>query len=138
MQQKSSIAFALNAFAGVILIAVVVGVVVGAFFFFPSWGKWRADQAGQAELRKAESSRRVQIEDARAKAEAAEFLNEAEVIRARGLAEANSIIAESLAGPSGDAYLRYLWITEVAVTDGERIYIPTEAGLPILEAGNIR
>jgi|TARA_B100002003_G_C14041045_1_gene501641 hypothetical protein len=31
--------------------------------------------------------------------------------------------------------LRYVWIKGLQDGNGERIYIPTEAGLPILEAG---
>jgi hypothetical protein len=33
------------------------------------------------------------------------------------------------------AYLHYLWIHNLAETRNEVIYIPTEANLPILEAG---
>ena len=37
-----------------------------------------------------------------------------------------------------DAYLRYLWINKLSDSEakgGQVIYVPTEAGLPILEAG---
>ena len=58
---------------------------------------------------------------------------EAEVIRARGVAEANRIISDSLKG--NESYLRYLWIDKLSDNQNV-IYVPTEAGLPILEAGN--
>lgn len=49
------------------------------------------------------------------------------------MAEANKIIGGSLAG--NDAYLRYLWITTLDNTaDKTVVYVPTEAGLPILES----
>jgi len=32
-------------------------------------------------------------------------------------------------------YIHYLWVRNIDKMDGEKIYIPTEAGLPILEAG---
>jgi hypothetical protein len=55
------------------------------------------------------------------------------IARAHGVAEANKIIGNSLKG--NEAYLRYLWIHNLAESKGDVIYVPTEAGLPILEAG---
>ncbi|WP_421713599.1 FAD-dependent oxidoreductase [Alteromonas abrolhosensis] len=57
----------------------------------------------------------------------------ADIERAKAAAEANRIIGESLKG--NEEYLRYVWIKGLQDGNGERIYIPTEAGLPILEAG---
>ena len=57
---------------------------------------------------------------------------QAEVERAKGVAEANEIIGESL--KENEAYLRYLWIIGLQDGSSEVIYIPTEANLPILEA----
>ncbi len=81
------------------------------------------------------ASRQVQIQDAQSKLEAAKSLAAAEVERARGVAEANKIIGGSL--KNNEEYLRYLWIhnLEQAEKTGQVIYVPTEAGLPILEAG---
>ena len=66
--------------------------------------------------------------------DAAKNLADAEVERARGIAASNKIIADGLGGPEG--YLRWLWID--ALREGKEgntiIYIPTEAGLPVLEA----
>ena len=52
---------------------------------------------------------------------------------AKGTAEANRIIGDSL--KNNEAYLRYLWIHNLEEGKNEVIYIPTEAGMPILEAG---
>ena len=71
--------------------------------------------------------------EAEAKKESARALAEAEVIRAEGVAKANSIIGESLRG--NESYLRYLWIQTLNDNPQNVIYVPTEAGLPILEAG---
>ena len=57
---------------------------------------------------------------------------QAEIERAKGVAKANEIIGKSLKGNS--EYLKYLMIQGLNEGKGERIYIPTEAGLPILEA----
>ncbi len=70
--------------------------------------------------------------DAETKVTIARAESKAEVERAKGAAEANRIIGESLKG--NESYLRYLWITGLKDGNGERIYIPTEAGIPILEA----
>jgi hypothetical protein len=56
----------------------------------------------------------------------------AEIARAKGVAEANQIIADSL--KNNEAYLRYLWIDKLSDNQNV-IYVPTEAGLPLLEAG---
>ena len=69
---------------------------------------------------------------AKAKKEAAVFEAEAEVERAKGVAQANKIIGESL--NENENYLRYLWIQSLNDGNAETIYVPTEANLPILEA----
>lgn len=100
-----------------------------------SWQVQQARWAGEAKLARAENEKKVQIEDAKGKLESAKLLSQAEVERAKGVAEANRIIGDSLRG--NEAYLRYLWISnlEHAEAKGSVIYVPTEAGLPILEAG---
>jgi hypothetical protein len=46
-------------------------------------------------------------------------------------------IGDSLKG--NEAYLRYLWINNSDGNgDKQVIYVPTEAGLPILEAGRLK
>ena len=48
--------------------------------------------------------------------------------------QANRIIGQSLKG--NEEYLNYLWINNIEKSNSEKIYIPTEAGMPILEARN--
>lgn len=99
----------------------------------PQYNVWQQEQAGKAELARASSNRKIAIQEAEAKMESAKLLAMAEVERAKGVAAANKIIGESLKG--NDSYLRYLWIQGLQDKDNNTIYIPTEAGLPILEAG---
>lgn len=61
---------------------------------------------------------------------------EAEVERAKGRAQANKIIGQSL--NNNESYLRYLWINNLKNEHNQVIYIPTEANLPILEAARLR
>ncbi len=87
---------------------------------------------GQAELKQAEWNRQIKVREAEARKDSAVFEADAEILRAKGVAEANKIIGKSLQG--NEAYLRYLWIQGLQDGSSETIYIPTEANLPILEA----
>ncbi len=98
----------------------------------PVYSVWSQRLAGEAELAKAESSRKIRILEARAEQEAAKALAEAEVIRAEGVSKANKIIGDSLQNNEG--YLRYLWIQGLQSNHMQVVYVPTEANLPILEA----
>ena len=102
-----------------------------------------AENNGKSALIEATSSKQVQIEDARGLAEASELkaksmINiakaeaQAEVERAYGVAKANEIIGNSLKGNA--EYLKYLQIDAIKNSQGSKIYVPTEAGIPILEA----
>lgn len=112
-----------------------VCLVVAGMAGFPQYNVWQQRLAGEAELSRASQSRQIAIQEALAKKDAAANLAEAEIIRASGVAKANQIIGESL--KQNEAYLKYLWITEVANNQKgtNTVYIPTEANLPILEAG---
>jgi len=132
----------------VFIVSTLILVVVGSIITLGMWGipKYRIykqDLAGQANLRQQEWEKKILIEQARAQNDAA-TLNaearikqaqaeaEAEIVRAKGVAEANKIIANSLQG--NESYLRYLWIDKLS-GNSQVIYVPTEAGLPILESG---
>lgn len=102
----------------------------------PQYNVWQQGLEGEAELARAAQNRRIKTLEAEAKKDSAKLDAEAEVVRAEGLAKANKILGESLAGEQGERYLRYLWINGLEKGDHrETIYIPTEAGLPVLEAG---
>ena len=118
----------------VVSVLIVVVFMIGlAMIILPLYGVWAAEQHGRAELANAEYSKRVAVETAKAKKDSASFEAEAEVARAQGVAQANHIIGDSL--KNKEEYLRYLYITNLeSVQNREVIYIPTEAGIPILEA----
>lgn len=119
----------------VAMIAIILTIVAAGMFVGPQWNVWRAELQGKAALAQAENERKVLIEEAKARLESAKYYAEAEVERAKGVAEANRIVAEGLGGPEG--YLRYLWINKLGENDQDVIYIPTEAGIPILEASRL-
>ena len=100
----------------------------------PTYTVWQSEKAGEATFARAEKDRQVKVLEAQAKLDSAQLEAKAEIERAKGVAGANAIIADGLKG--NDAYLRYLWIDKVAGnTSREVVYVPTEANLPILEAG---
>ena len=112
---------------------VFVIVVICWMAFGPMYNVWQQGLAGQAELRRAEQNRQIKVQEAQALKDSATLIAESEVLRARGVKEANEIIAQSLDGQ--DEYLRYLYIDMLRDTaEKQIIYIPTEASLPILEA----
>lgn len=121
----------------------IIILIFGCFFYFtfcyfinPLINVWRQGKEGEALLAHAEYSRQIATCEANAKKESAKALAEAEIIRARGVAEANRIIGDSL--KSNEAYLRYLYINQLSESkDKTVIYVPTEAGLPIMEAGRL-
>lgn len=122
---------------GMIASYIIFGVIfVAAFLMFviPALKPWWAGQHGKAELAQAEQNRQIAILEAKAKEESALHLSQAEINRARGVAESNRIIGESL--KENEDYLRYLWIVDVAGSNVDKtvVYVPTEANLPILEA----
>ena len=116
----------------VILAIVIVALVIIAWILIANINVYTKELSGKAQLRESEWSRQVAVEEARARQESAKLDAQAEVERAKGVREANEIIAGSLVG--NEEYLRYLWIDRVAGSENV-IYVPTEAALPILEAG---
>lgn len=112
---------------------VVLGLVGVGMYGCPQYNIYEQRASGEAELAKADYSRQVQVRDAQGKLDSASLLAQVEIKRAEGVAQANKIIGDSLKG--NDAYLRYLWITDMTASKSPTvIYVPTEANLPILEA----
>jgi regulator of protease activity HflC (stomatin/prohibitin superfamily) len=116
------------------IIGIMSGVVIigGLMMGLPTYSVWQQEMSGKAELAKAEQNRQIKIQEAKALKEAATYQAEAEVARAKGVAEANKIIGQSLKG--NEAYLRYLWVN--ALNDKESVatvYIPTEANMPLMK-----
>jgi regulator of protease activity HflC (stomatin/prohibitin superfamily) len=121
----------------VLVALLAAGGVGGCLAFGPIYRVWEQEKAGQAELARAESNRKIAILEASAKQQAAVMLAQAEVERAKGVAQANQIIGEGLKGH--EEYLRYLWLMGLehvasSPNGSTVVYVPTETNLPILEA----
>lgn len=120
---------------GLIVVIVIISFIlvsIGGCWAMPQYSVYQQRLEGEAELAKANYSKQVAVQEAQAKLDSASKLADAEIARARGVAEANKIIGTSLQG--NEAYLRYLWIMSLETSNDKVIYVPTEANLPILEA----
>ncbi len=122
------------AWAGLIFVLVVIGMIWAMVWGYQTFRVYSAGQAGKAELAQAEYNRQIIVRQAQAKLDAASLEAQAAVAHAKGVKESNEIIANGLGGAEG--YLRFLYIQMLSdQQDKQIIYLPTEAGLPILEAG---
>lgn len=127
-----------------LLVAIIMTLSLSSCWEFNRQQRIKdANAQGKAILQQAENEKKAMIEEAKAKNESATLEAQAkikiakaeaqaEIERAKGVAEANRIIGESLKGR--DEYLKYLMINAIKDGKGDRVYIPTEASLPILEA----
>jgi regulator of protease activity HflC (stomatin/prohibitin superfamily) len=116
-------------------VGVIVLVIIAFMFGYPKYRVWQQGLEGEAELKRAEQNRKIAVQEAEAKKEAAKSLADAEVIRAEGVAKANAIIGSSL--KDNENYLKYLWIDNLEKNPNAVIYVPTENGMPIMEAGRL-
>ena len=113
-----------------ISIFLLIAISAGLMAAVPVYKVWQQEMRGKAALAEAQQNRQIQIEEARANLESQRLNSEAEVERARGMAKAIEIEDGKLT----TRYIQYLWVRNIDKMDGDKIYIPTEANLPILEA----
>ena len=118
-------------------IVVVVAIIAAFMFGYPNYKVWSMEMKGKASFAEAQQNRSIRVLEAQAALDAAKLTAQAEIERAKGANEANSIMTESLGG--AENYLRWSYINMLQETAGKAgqttIYIPTEAAMPILEAG---
>lgn len=130
--------YELNLKSWVVLIVTALFLIIGGvgscMYIRPRYNVWSQEMDGKAEFAKAEQNRKIKIEEAKANLEAEKLNAQAEIERAKGAAEAIRIENGSIT----PAYIQYLWVRQQnANTNNKIIYIPTEAGLPVLEAGRV-
>lgn len=112
----------------VTIVALIAAFLIGG----PQYNVWRQSLNGKAELQKAEYTRQVAVLEAQAKLDSASKLADSEIERAKGVAEANRIIGDSL--KDNPRYLQYLYVTglqEGSEKGNRTIYVPTEGGMPV-------
>lgn len=121
-----------EAAVGTVVFVLFFGLILGTCALEPQYQVYKKTQDGKAILKEAESSRKAQIEEAKANLESQKLNAKAEVERAKGAAKAIKLEGGKLT----PEYIKYRWVMQMERqgTAPDKIYIPTEAGLPILEA----
>lgn len=118
-----------------ITLVITVLTIAASMLVIPPYRVWSEGMKGKAEFMRAEQNRKIKIEEAKANLDAEKLNAQAEVERAKGAAEAIKIENGSLT----PTYIQYLWVRQQNANANNRIiYIPTEAGLPVLEAGRVQ
>ena len=114
------------------VIVITAVVLLWILWGYPTWNVWASHKAGLADLEQAKKEQQIQIAKAQSRLDAAEINKNAAIIEAQAVAEQIKTIGTQLT--SHDLYLKWQWIKMMEERDGETIYVPTEASLPILEA----
>jgi len=96
------------------LVGTFLAVLVGqaCYWGFVGWahyGVWSNEMAGRAAMARAEQDRQIKVREAQASKDAASLLADAEVARAKGVAEANKIVADGLGGSEGSPSTPARW-----------------------------
>src|SRR5690554_4219671 len=93
-----------------ITIIISTGILIIALMFgLPLYNVWQQEMAGKAEMAKAEQNRKILIEEARARLEAEKLNAQAEVERAKGMAEAMKLENGTLNSTYNQYLLYVLW-----------------------------
>lgn len=118
-----------------IFVAVLVIAIITWFIgIYPVWNVWASKKSGEAQLQEALNAQRIQLAEATARKEAATLNKEAAIIEAEAVSEQIKKIGSELT--NHDLFLKWQWIQMMEKRqNNSTIYVPTEAGLPILEAG---
>ena len=94
---------------------------------FPRYGVWQQNLSGKASLARATQERQIQVEQAKAERESAEIRAEAIAIVGQAAKDFPEYRNQEFIGAFAEA-LQGGSISQI-------IYVPTEANIPILEAG---
>lgn len=114
--------------SSILIVAVVaIALIFGLMFGLPQYSVWQQEMAGKARLAEATQSRQILIEQARAEKEAAILQAEAIKIMGEAAQKYPEYRKQEFIGAFGEALK--------AGTISQIIYVPTEANIPILEAG---
>ena len=112
-----------------IIIAIIVFLIMlsSIFIGIPLWNVWRSGLSGEAELKRAEQTRMIQIQQAKGEKEAAQLRADAIAIVGKAAKEFPEYRQQEFIGAFSEA-MHNGKINQI-------IYVPTEGNIPILEAG---
>ncbi len=116
---------------------LVVVLIVWTLFGMPIWRVWAQRKQGEADLQQAHKEQQIQVSKAQGRLDAAAINKQAAIIEAEAVAAQIETIGQTLT--KHDLYLKWQWIKMMEERpESSVIYVPTEANLPILEAGKRR
>ncbi len=117
-----------------LIVLFVVAAVAWVLFGYPVWKVWASQKQGEADLQQAHKEQQIQVSKAQGRLDAAKLNKEAAVIEAEAVSAQIEKIGAQLT--EHDLYLKWQWIKMMEDRpDSSVIYVPTEANMPILEAG---
>jgi regulator of protease activity HflC (stomatin/prohibitin superfamily) len=115
---------------GLLVVVLIAWALVG----LPVWRVWAQGKQGEADLQQAHKEQQIQVSKAQGRLDAAHINKEAAIIEAEAVAAQIEKIGQTLT--KHDLYLKWQWIKMMEERpESSVIYVPTEANLPILEAG---
>ena len=131
-EQKADRLWARGIFFGGLGLFIAIVFYLSSWWWGPSYSVWQRGMQGRANLSQADYERQVQVVNAQANLQAQKYNAQSEIVRAHGVAQANNIVKHSIT----DQYIRYLWVQTLDKGKHDQIiYVPTDTGLPITEAG---
>jgi hypothetical protein len=111
----------------IIILLLTIGLIASMMFGIPAWNVWRSGLSGEADLRRAAQTRQIQIEQAKGEEEAAKHRANAIAIVGKAAKEYPEYRTQEFIGAFAEA-MHNGRISQI-------IYVPTEANIPITEAG---
>lgn len=115
-----------NVLIGMISVFVVIAILF-VLFAWPQYKVWQQGMSGQARLAEAQQSKQIAIETAKSELESAKLRAEAIKVMGKAAQEYPEYRNQEFIGAFGEA-LREGKVNQI-------IYVPTEANIPVLEAG---
>lgn len=112
-----------------IIIASMTAITIILMTVIPWYKIWSKKMEARAAFVEAVTNKNILMIQAKANLEAQRLNSQAEVERAIGMAKAMEIEDDKLTRE----YIYYLWVRNIDKIQGQKIYIPTESQLPILE-----
>lgn len=110
----------------VVLLVLVFGIGL-LMWVLPTWNVWRQGLSGEAALKKAQQTRQIIVEQAKAEKEAAQMRADATAVVGKAAKEYPEYRQQEFIGAFAQAL--------ESGTISQIIYVPTEANIPIMEAG---
>src|SRR4051812_27385019 len=115
------------------IIAIIIGIAF-VLWFIPTYRVWQSQKSGEADLAQAHKEQQVQVAKAQGRLDAAALNKQAAIVEAEAVSAQIEKIGQQLT--EHDLYLKWQWIKMMEERpESSVIYVPTEANLPILEAG---